>query len=72
LIIFRPALLVGSRREFRLAESIASKTLVPLSGLLLTGIRKRLITPAETLTERMLYEAKAAPAGFQVIEAKDI
>ncbi len=34
LIIFRPALLVGPRQEFRLAESIAARTLVPLSGLL--------------------------------------
>ena len=72
LIIFRPALLVGPRREFRLAESIASKTLVPLSRVLPTGIRKRFITPAETLAERMLAKAKAAPAGVHVIEAKDI
>jgi uncharacterized protein YbjT (DUF2867 family) len=72
LIIFRPALLVGPRREFRLAESIASKTLVPLSRILPTGIRKRFITPAETLAERMLAEGKAAPAAVHVIEAKDI
>jgi uncharacterized protein YbjT (DUF2867 family) len=72
LIIFRPALLVGPRREFRLAESIAGKTLVPLSRILPTGIRKRLITPAETLAERMLAEGKAAPAGVHVIEAKEI
>jgi uncharacterized protein YbjT (DUF2867 family) len=72
LIIFRPALLLGSRREFRLAERIASKTLVPLSRLLPTAIRKRLITPAETLAERMLAEAKAAPAGVHIIEAEHI
>jgi uncharacterized protein YbjT (DUF2867 family) len=72
LIIFRPALLVGPRREFRLAESIASKTLVPLSRILPTGIRKRFITPAETLAERMPAEGKAAPAAVHVIEAKDI
>ncbi len=72
LIIFRPALLVGPRREFRLAESIASKTLVPLSRILPTGIWKRLITEAETLAARMLAEGKAAPGGVHVIEAKEI
>jgi uncharacterized protein YbjT (DUF2867 family) len=72
LIVFRPALLVGPRREFRLAEAIASKTLVPLSRRLPTGIRKKLITKADTLASRMLAEGKAAPAGVHVIEAKDI
>jgi uncharacterized protein YbjT (DUF2867 family) len=72
LIIFRPALLVGPRREFRLAETIASKTLIPLSRLLPTGIRERLITPAKPLAERMLADGKAAPTGVHVIEAKDI
>src|SRR6202158_815482 len=42
LIIFRPALLVGPRHEFRLAERIAAKTLVPLSRLLPARTRKRL------------------------------
>lgn len=72
LIIFRPALLVGPRREFRLAENIASKTLVPLSRILPTGIRKRFITEAETLAARMLAEGKAAPGGVHVMEAKEI
>src|ERR1700728_5128832 len=50
LIIFRPALLVGPRNEFRsLAEKIATKTLVPLSRLFPAKARKRLITDAETL-----------------------
>jgi uncharacterized protein YbjT (DUF2867 family) len=72
LIIFRPALLVGPRQEFRLAEKIATKTLVPLSQILPTRIRKSLITEAETLATRMMAEGKAAPAGVHVIPAKDI
>jgi uncharacterized protein YbjT (DUF2867 family) len=72
LIIFRPALLVGPRVEFRLAESIASKTLVPLSQILPTRIRKILITEAEALAMRMLAEGKSAPEGIHVIKAKDI
>src|ERR1017187_5583009 len=39
LVIFRPGLLVGPRHEFRLGESIATKTLVPLSRLFPTRIR---------------------------------
>ena len=72
LIIFRPALLVGPRHEFRLAESIATRTLVPLSHLLPARTRKSLITEAETLAMRMLAEGKAAPGGVHIIRAKDI
>lgn len=72
LIIFKPALLIGPRHEFRLAESIVTKTLVPLSQLLPTRSQKSLITEAETLAMRMLTEGKAAPGGVHVIQAKDI
>ena len=72
LIIFKPALLVGPRHEFRLAERIATKTLVPLSQLLPTRTQKSLITEVETLATRMLAEGKAAPGGVHVISAKDI
>jgi uncharacterized protein YbjT (DUF2867 family) len=72
LIIFKPALLVGPRREFRLVENITTKTLVPLSQLLPARARKSLITEAETLAMRMLTEGKAASGGIHVIQAKDI
>jgi len=72
LTIFRPALLVGPRDEFRLVERIAAKTLVPLSKLLPDRTRKTLITEVETLATRMSTEGKAAPAGVRVISAKDI
>lgn len=72
LIIFRPALLVGPRKEFRLAEKIAARTLVPLSRLFPAKARKSLITEAETLAARMLAEGKAAPEGVHVIPAKEI
>lgn len=72
LIIFRPALLVGPRHEFRLAERLMAKTLVPLSLILPARIQKSLVTKAETLATRMLVEGKAAPTGVHVIQAKDI
>jgi uncharacterized protein YbjT (DUF2867 family) len=72
LIIFKPALLVGPRAEFRLGERLATVTLVALSPLLPTRIQKSLITKAETLAMRMLAAGKAAPPGIHVIVAKDI
>ena len=72
LIIFRPALLVGPRHEFRLAERIMAKTLVPLSLILPARTQKSLVTKAETLATRMLVEGKAAPVGVHVMLAKDI
>ncbi len=72
LIIFRPALLAGRRHEFRLAERIMAKTLVPLSLILPVRIQKSLVTKAETLATRMLAEGKAAPTGVHLIQAKDI
>jgi uncharacterized protein YbjT (DUF2867 family) len=72
LIIFRPALLAGPRREFRLAERVMAKVLVPLSLLLPSRIQKRLVTKAETLATRMLVEGKAAPDGAHVVQARDI
>jgi uncharacterized protein YbjT (DUF2867 family) len=72
LVIFRPALLVGPRRESRLGETIAAKTLIPLSRLLPTRVRKSLITDVDTLATRMLSEGKAAAPGIHIIPAKDI
>jgi uncharacterized protein YbjT (DUF2867 family) len=72
LIIFRPALLVGPRQEFRFAERIMAKTLVPLASILPARIQKSLVTKAETLATRMSAEGKAAPTGLHVISAKYI
>jgi uncharacterized protein YbjT (DUF2867 family) len=72
LIIFRPALLVGPRAQFRLGERLATVTLVPLSRLLPTRIQSSLITKAEALAMRMLDEGHAALPGIHVILAKDI
>lgn len=72
LIIFRPALLVGPRHEFRFAERIMAKTLVPLSLIFPTRIQKSIVTKAETLAMRMLVEGKSAPVGVHVVLSKNI
>ncbi len=72
LNIFRPALLIGHRQEFRLAEMIAIKVLMPFTLLLPARISKSLITNIETLATRMLSEGKSAVPGIHVILAKSI
>jgi uncharacterized protein YbjT (DUF2867 family) len=72
LIMFRPALLIGPRQEFRLAERLATRTLVPLSRLLPTRVQKSLVTDADTLAMRMLSEGTVARDGVHVIQAKNI
>jgi uncharacterized protein YbjT (DUF2867 family) len=72
LTLFQPALLVGPRQEFRLAEQVVARMLVPLVQLLPTRASKRLVTPANTLAQRMLAEGKAAAMGAHVIAAKDL
>jgi len=72
LNIFRPGLLVGPRRERRLAEGIAATLLVPLAKVLPTRVRTSLMTEAEILAARMLVEGKAARPGAHVIPARDI
>ncbi len=72
LIVFRPAFLVGPRQDFRLAERLAIQLLVPVSKLLPVGLRKSLITDAQTLAMRMVDEGKAAPEGMHVIKANAI
>ena len=72
LIIFRPALLVGPRNEFRFAERIMTKTLVPLSLILPTRIQKSIVTEAATLAMQMSVEGKSAPAGVHVVLSKNI
>ena len=72
LNIFRPALLNGPRREFRLAEKIVSQTLMPLSRLIPRGLKRSLLTEAETLAARMLLDAKTARPGTHILRAKDI
>ena len=72
LIIFRPTLLIGPRREFRFAERIMIKILFPLSSILPARIQKSLVTRAESLAAQMLASGKAAPMGAHFVTARDI
>lgn len=72
LSIFKPAMLTGPRQETRPMESLVTTLLAPIGAVLPEGWRKRIITPADRLAERMRVEGLAAKAGVHVFEAKDI
>ena len=72
LTFFRPALLVGPRVEYRRAERIATKTLVPIARLLPERLRKSMITDVPHLAEEMIVAAKRATSGTHVIRASEI
>jgi uncharacterized protein YbjT (DUF2867 family) len=72
LTIFRPALLMGDRKEFRLAEKVASAIAGPLSSILPESVKKASLTDAEVLAKRAVEEAISGRAGIHVIKSKQI
>lgn len=73
LIIFKPALLMGTRKVARAGEGMASSVFKILSPVLPKSVEKKLMTSAETLAERMLSEVKKSSLeNIQLIEAQQI
>src|SRR5262249_15379299 len=66
--IFRPSLLLGERREFRLGERIAMRT-APLLSLALVGrLRRYRPIQAATVARAMVNIAREAPLGPNIFE----
>ena len=72
IIIFRPGLLMGNRKVFRLSERIFVKLFDILTPLLPSFLSKRIMTSAETLAERMMSEARIRTAEKRAVEAAHI
>lgn len=72
LTIFRPALLMGERKEFRLAEKVASAIAGPLSSILPKSVTKASLTDADVLAKRAVEEGISALDGIHVIKSKQI
>lgn len=66
--IFRPSLLLGARREFRLGERIAMATAPVLSLALFGRLRRYRPIQAETVARAMVNLAKEAPLGPNIFE----
>ena len=72
LVIFRPSFLVGKRKTFRLGERVFIGTVSLFSPILPGFIKKRLMTNAQDLAERMLIEGKNPIPGVFIIESHKI
>lgn len=72
LIIFRPGLLLGERKEFRLGEKIFTHALDYLGPLFPTSFARKYSTQAKVLAERMWQEANRTGPACQVVEASEI
>ncbi len=64
LVIFRPSVLVGNRKTFRLGERIFIEILKTISLFTSRSLKKRMLTDAQDLTTQMLIEGKKSQAGI--------
>lgn len=73
LVIFKPSLLIGNRKSFRLGEKISVTIMKALAPILPKALKKRMMTYATDLAEKMLVEGKALQSdSVKIIEAPEI
>jgi uncharacterized protein YbjT (DUF2867 family) len=72
LIIFKPSLLIGDRKERRPMESMLIKTFRFLGPLLSENLARQAGTDIKVLAQRMLELAKMDTQGLIIVEAKSI
>ena len=70
-LIFRPSLLLGEWKEFRLGEEIAKKITVPLSPLLIGSLRKYKPIRAEIVAKAMVQTAKKNLTGLRIFDSDE-
>lgn len=69
LVIFRPGLLMGERRELRIVETVAIKVISLLEGVLPGNIIRKFATEASVLAEHMLRSSFTFDDKVEIIEA---
>lgn len=67
IVIFRPGLLVGNRKEKRTGEKLAISSYQALEKFLPEGLRKKIATKIEDLTQKMIQESKSANIGVRIV-----
>lgn len=70
--IFRPGLLMTDRKEFRLGELIAIKTVKLLSRVTPRNFTAAWATAPDSLVHSMIHHSRQNQQGKQIIEAEDI
>lgn len=68
LFIYRPSLLIGSRKEVRFGEQVAQLLMPALNFLLQGRLRKYRPVKAETVAKYMIANAKSGETGVKVVE----
>jgi uncharacterized protein YbjT (DUF2867 family) len=72
LIIFRPSLLLGNRKEKRTGEDIAKKTYKVLDKIFVGPFRKYSGINGQTVAYAMFEMAKRKPQGLTILESNKI
>lgn len=72
LVVFRPSLLMGNRKEHRLGESIAIKLMSSLQSILPNKIFSSLATSVDRLTTMMIAKAFSETQKIEIINARHI
>lgn len=72
LVIFRPSLLMGNRKEKRVGEGIAQSVYSAFSFVFVGAIKKYKGTPADSLAEVMVALANDGKTGVRIIENDEI
>lgn len=72
LLIFRPSILLGDRKEKRTGEAIGRFAAEKLSFLFAGPLKKYKGTPVDVLAKKMVKTALEENSGVQIIENEDI
>lgn len=72
LVILRPALILGARKEYRRGEAIASAFLKPLSGRMTGRLRKYRPIQARTVARAMINISLRTTTGITIRESDEI
>ncbi|MFI5303507.1 MAG: oxidoreductase [Nitrospiria bacterium] len=72
LIIFRPGFLIGNRKNFRRGERMFVEVFRWVSPFFPSIMRKRVMTHAQELAERMVLEGKNPRPGVLILESHKI
>ena len=70
--ILRPSLLMGARKSVRFVENMATVVMENIGPFLPPHTRRKLMTSADDVAKRMLYESTVSAAGVFIIEATEI
>lgn len=67
IIIFRPGLLIGERKEQRPGEKLAISSYHVLEKFLPEGMRKKIATKIQDLSQKMIQESKSKDMGIKIV-----